>query len=224
MRDSTKWTLIVLAAVAALIVALLTGRGGDAGEGTANGRPPGPTPTGEATRPPSQRLDDAMLKAPRDAADLEPCLPADGGRTDGGPLAGVRLDCLGAPGSVTLGETLGGRPALVNIWAHWCGPCANELPLLQEFANRAGGRVRVVTVHANDLQTDPLILLSRLGVRLPAIYDPGNEVAKAAGVGPMIPTTLFVRADGTLAGPHFGEFRDVDQMAAEVEEKLGVST
>jgi thiol-disulfide isomerase/thioredoxin len=43
-----------------------------------------------------------------------------------------------------------GRPELVVFWASWCGPCAQEAPALERFAQSNAGRGRVVGVNSSD--------------------------------------------------------------------------
>ena len=72
-------------------------------------------PAPPTTAPAATDTDLAPLRA---AAGLDPC-PTPGGAAAAGPLAGVTVPCLGAPGTVDLGAALGGRPALLNVWASW---------------------------------------------------------------------------------------------------------
>jgi len=49
----------------------------------------------------------------------------------------------------TLRSTLGGKPALVSLWAPWCAPCLREQPALERLARAAqacGGAVVAVAV------------------------------------------------------------------------------
>jgi len=49
----------------------------------------------------------------------------------------------------TLRSALGGKPALVSLWAPWCAPCVREQPALERLARAAqacGGAVVAVAV------------------------------------------------------------------------------
>ncbi|CAM3055478.1 TlpA disulfide reductase family protein [Saccharomonospora xinjiangensis] len=151
MTPATKWALAVGALALALIVALLP---------RSASVPPG---TG----------DDTELAEARQQAALAACLPEqdDGeGRSAGGGFQDVRVHCLGDGSQVEFGDTLGEGPTLVNVWATWCEPCREELPLLARYAERPDA-ARVVTVQVQSAPEDGLRLFTELGVRLPALHD-----------------------------------------------------
>lgn len=158
----------------------------------------------------------------REQAALAPCpRPADGG-VGAGPLAGLTLGCLGDGQPVDLAAALAGKPALLNLWAYWCGPCAQELPHLQDFADRAGAALTVLTVHSDPEEAKALSRLAGLDVHLAGVADPDARVRTAVGAPSVLPISVLLRADGSVAEVVVRTFTGVDDIADTVERALGV--
>lgn len=143
--------------------------------------------------------------------------------TGSGPLAGLQVTCLADGEPLDLAAALAGKPALLNLWAYWCGPCAVELPHLQEFAQRAGSALTVMTVHSDPDEAKALSRLSGLGITLPGVEDPQASVRSAVGAPAVLPVSVLVRADGTIASVEVRTFADVADIADTVSAKLGVT-
>jgi peroxiredoxin len=101
---------------------------------------------------------------------------------------------------------LAGQPLVINFWASFCPPCRAEMPLLQRRASGASG-VRLVLIDEGDSSQAARDFLNSVGIQQAALLDSNLSVGRAYGVVPL-PTTLFVRADGTIAGRQIGELDD----------------
>src|SRR4029078_9250571 len=95
----------------------------------------------EAAPPPPRQHRDAdtpeALAEPRARAALAPC-PADGRGAGPQKLRGITVECAGDGAEVDVATALAGRAVVLNLWAYWCGPCAEELPAMAEYQRRVG--------------------------------------------------------------------------------------
>lgn len=101
---------------------------------------------------------------------------------------------------------LAGQPLVINFWASYCPPCRAEMPLLQRSVG-ALTNVRLVLVNEGDSGQGARDFLSSVGIQQAALLDSDLSVGRAYGVVPL-PTTVFVRADGSIAGRQVGELDD----------------
>jgi thiol-disulfide isomerase/thioredoxin len=122
----------------------------------------------------------------------------------GGAAPGFMLDTT--DGRRLSSASFAGQPMVINFWASYCPPCRAEMPLLQK---RVGLRKDVVLVLVNegDSRQRAQDFLDSTGVVSPSFLDSDLKVGRAYGVVPL-PTTVFVRADGTIAGRQIGELDD----------------
>ena len=212
MSTSTRWTVAVLFVVAALVVALFTQLRDDA------------TPTGTSGLASSRDRRDAdtaeALAGPRARADLEPCPPV-GADPGAEKLRGITLECGGDGSAVDVARAVGGRAVVLNLWAYWCAPCADELPAMAEYQRRAGSAVTVLTVHQDENETAALLRLAELGVRLPMLQDGRRLVAAALKVPNVMPATVVLRPDGSVAEILPRSFASADEIAAAVDPQIG---
>ncbi len=166
-----------------------------------------------------------MLATLRSQARLAPC-PAPAGTSEpsfDSALSGIMLECVGDGSQVDLATALAGKPALLNLWAYWCGPCAEELPHLQQFSDRAGDAVTVLTVHSDPNEASALSRLVDYAVTLPGVQDGDGRVRAAVGAPAVLPVSVLIRPDGTVAKILPQPFDSVDEIAAAVEQNLGVA-
>jgi thiol-disulfide isomerase/thioredoxin len=98
---------------------------------------------------------------------------------------------------VDLGAILAGRPAVINLWASWCQPCREELPVLEAYATSPDA-VSVLGVQVQSEPGEGLDLLAGLGVRFPSVYDGDGVVGKALRLPNFLPVSYVVLADGSV--------------------------
>lgn len=106
---------------------------------------------------------------------------------------------------VTLAD-LAGRPLVINFWASYCPPCRAEMPLLQRQVGSLS-TVGLVLIDEGDTSQRARDFLSSVGIQQSALLDSDLSVGRAYGVLPL-PTTVFVRADGSIAGRRVGQLDD----------------
>jgi thiol-disulfide isomerase/thioredoxin len=212
MSTSTRWTVAVMVVVVALGVALWTQLGGDES-------PTGPTGPGSARDRRDADTAEA-LAGPRARADLQPCPPPGVGP---GPdaLRGITLECAGDGSSVDVAKAVAGRAMVLNLWAYWCAPCAEELPAMADYQQRVGPDVTVLTVHQDENETAALLRLAELGVRLPTLQDGRRLIAAALKVPNVMPATVVLRSDGSVAEILPRSFASADEIAAAVDPQIG---
>jgi thiol-disulfide isomerase/thioredoxin len=145
----------------------------------------------------------------------QPDRPAAGAET----LPDLRFDCPGG-GTLDLGRAPG-VPTVVNLWASWCGPCREELPLMQELSERAGNRLQVVGVISKDGVPQAESFAEAAGATFPGAFDGDGDLMAELGL-PALPYTYLVDADGGITFVQVGAVDSVDELAALVSEHLGV--
>lgn len=133
------------------------------------------------------------------------------------------LELLSGDGTFSAAD-LEGRPAVINFWASWCGPCLDEMPLFESTWQRYKDRgVIFLGVDVQDSPQKARGFVERLGITYPVVTDYDAELYGELGGSLGLPRTIFVRADGTiLDGPSGGAIGTVE--AAELEAALRAIT
>jgi thiol-disulfide isomerase/thioredoxin len=102
-----------------------------------------------------------------------------------------------------------GRPMLVNFWATWCGPCQDEIPLLEQLSrDRAKQGLQVVGV-AVDSRAAVLEYARRAAIQYPLLIgeQPGLKAVRALGMDEVFPFSVFVDARGRIVTLKIGALR-----------------
>jgi thiol-disulfide isomerase/thioredoxin len=83
------------------------------------------------------------------------------------------------------------------VWASWCTPCREEIPVLNAYAELPGA-VPVVGIDVRDDATSALGLLADLDARYPSVVDTRGTLWAALQVPNAIPTSYVLRPDGSV--------------------------
>lgn len=97
-----------------------------------------------------------------------------------------------------------GQVVLVNFWASWCWPCREEMPLLDQLAERYGPLG--FTMLGINVEEDAALanqFLQGTPVNFPILYDSENSVSQLYDVIAM-PTTVLIDRQGTVRFIHHG--------------------
>lgn len=101
-------------------------------------------------------------------------------------------------------QELRGQVVLVNFWASWCGPCLQEMPLLDRMHQRyrdAGFAVLGVNVEGEEKPAREVA--GETGVTFPVLIDAGQKVSERYALEAM-PSSVVIDRDGVVRYVHRG--------------------
>ncbi|MEM6708624.1 MAG: TlpA disulfide reductase family protein [Pseudomonadota bacterium] len=101
-------------------------------------------------------------------------------------------------------EEYRGQVVLINFWASWCGPCRQEMPILDKIHSRyedAGFAVWGVNVEGKEGPAKKIV--DKTNVRFPVLIDAEQDVSETYDLKAM-PTTVVVDRDGVVRYIHRG--------------------
>jgi peroxiredoxin len=120
----------------------------------------------------------------------------------GGPAPAFTLTALS--GGQTALSQYKGQVVLVNFWATWCGPCQQEMPLLdQMYKKYKPAGFTLIGVNVDKEEPAVKELLARKPVSFPVLLDPANQVSKAYHVDEM-PSSVIIDRKGEIRYIHRG--------------------
>ena len=97
-----------------------------------------------------------------------------------------------------------GNVVMLNFWASWCGPCKQEMPLLDELHKRySRAGFTIIGVNVERDPEDAKRVLRDIPVSFPVLFDTESSVSKLYDVSAM-PTTVMIDRDGNIRHLHKG--------------------
>jgi thiol-disulfide isomerase/thioredoxin len=120
-----------------------------------------------------------------------------------------------------LAHELGHGLVAINVWASWCGPCRQEMPMLARAARTS---IRVVGIDERDHRGSARAFATSRGATYPSFSDPDGKLLARLPMLPQtgVPSTLFLDRRGRVAARVIGP---IDSQALErILRRLGASS
>lgn len=158
----------------------------------------------------------AWIAASSGGVTVDQSEPADSGRSlpsfslpsfDGGELTNASLE---------------GKPAIINFFASWCPFCIGEMPDFEAAHQRLGEQVTFIGVAQRDSDGAARQLEGQTGVTYPLAFDRRGRFYDIFQPRGVMPTTVFVSADGTITDIHAGRYTEATLLQA-IEQNLGIT-
>lgn len=111
---------------------------------------------------------------------------------------------------------LEGHPAVVNVWASWCGPCRTEMPAFQRVALARGREVAFLGVSLKDDREAAQRFLRTVPLSYPSYEDPDGEIYNAYALAGA-PSTIFYDASGRKAFTHQGPYASARDLEDDID-------
>ncbi|KEO82111.1 TlpA family protein disulfide reductase [Tumebacillus flagellatus] len=128
----------------------------------------------------------------------------DAAKADPAPRTGFRapafaLQSLEGGNAVVKLDDLKGKPAVVNFWASWCGPCRSETPDLQATYEKYRDQVQFYAINltSQDAVQNASKFLQELKISIPVLKD-SDGAAQRAYLVTSVPTTFIIDSNGVI--------------------------
>lgn len=109
-----------------------------------------------------------------------------------------------AHGNAVSLSDLKGQVVMINFWASWCGPCRQEMPLLEQIHRKyAPLGFTLLGINVEENSADGQAFLKQRPVSFPVLYDPENGISKLYDVVAM-PSTVLIDRRGNVRYLHHG--------------------
>ncbi|MDI9245744.1 TlpA disulfide reductase family protein [Marinobacter sp. CHS3-4] len=101
-------------------------------------------------------------------------------------------------------EDFRGQVVMLNFWASWCGPCRQEMPLMDDIYEQYKDLgFTVLAVNVDENREEAHRFLDKVPVSYPILYDPESQVSEQYNVQAM-PTTVMIDRNGNARFLHHG--------------------
>jgi thiol-disulfide isomerase/thioredoxin len=144
------------------------------------------------------------------------------GQSVGDPMPDLQLTRLDGRGDIRLGA-LRGKVVLLDIWASWCAPCKEEMPMLDEMAARLHRRgVEIIAVSVDEDRANAEAFVgTRPRWSLTLAHDPQGRIPDLLQP-PKMPTSYVIDGAGVVRAINAGFDRaDAPRIEARLRDLAG---
>ncbi len=100
-----------------------------------------------------------------------------------------------------------GKPVVINFWATWCGYCKEEMPDFQSVYEEMGEDITFAMINVTDGTRETVEIaqeyVDEKEYTFPVYFDKELDAAQTYGAY-SLPTTYFIKADGTVVANALG--------------------
>jgi len=105
-----------------------------------------------------------------------------------------------------------GKPVLINFWASWCGPCAYEMPYLQEVHEGWSEKgVVLLAINVGESSSTVEKFMQKHNLSFSALLDTKKVVTQRYNIV-AFPTTFFIDKDGVIREKIIGAFPNKEEI------------
>ena len=123
---------------------------------------------------------------------------------EGDPAPDFSLSSIYADQPAIALADMQGKTVYVDFWASWCGPCRQEMPLMDDlYAQYKDLGFTILAVNVDENRDEALRFLDKVPVNYPILYDPESSVSELYEVQAM-PTTVMIDRNGNARYLHYG--------------------
>jgi thiol-disulfide isomerase/thioredoxin len=117
-------------------------------------------------------------------------------------------------------EDLKGKVAVVDLWATWCNPCVEEIPIYNQLYDAFKGQdVAILGIAVSSPRRDIPSKVRQLGIKYPVVIG-NDETMRAFGVQ-AFPTTVVMSKEGKIYKHYMGsEPHKAERIKEDIEHLL----
>lgn len=121
-------------------------------------------------------------------------------KLEGQPARDFSLEVIagGEPGNRLALKSLAGKVVVLDFWASWCGPCRQQMPIVEQSAQRHRDDAVFLGVATSEPREDSTSYLRSQSYSYTMLYDDGGAVASAYQVRGL-PTLVIIGKSGKVS-------------------------